>query len=166
VTTKINGHEQCWNMYGENRANRLKIQRLKSRGKTRDIYKVIGCLMPYRLCALTSAQLKLSSVRFMQQTRSFTITSTRYYRKASSYLRLSRDLREHPRTRNHRRYKTTSIPMTQAQTNLSKYRWNHMLMDLHYDSHLSQLEAGSNRGPRGRSNPNTSKSRKRSSTSS
>jgi len=54
-------------MYGENRVNRLKIQRLKSRRKTRDIYKVIGCLMPYRLCALTSAQLKLSSVRFMQQ---------------------------------------------------------------------------------------------------
>jgi len=47
--------------------NRLKIQRLESRRKTRDIYKVVGCLMPYRLCALTSAQLKLSSVRFMQQ---------------------------------------------------------------------------------------------------
>jgi len=46
--------------------NRLKIQRLESRIKTRDIYKVVGCLMPYRLCALTSAQLKLSSVRFMQ----------------------------------------------------------------------------------------------------
>jgi hypothetical protein len=45
---------------------RLKIQRLESRRKTRDIYKVVGCLMPYRLCALTSAQLKLSSVRFMQ----------------------------------------------------------------------------------------------------
>jgi len=54
------------NMEGENRVNRLKIQRLKSRRKTRDIYKVVGCLMPYRLCALTSAQLKLSSVRFMQ----------------------------------------------------------------------------------------------------
>jgi len=53
-------------MEGENRVNRLKIQRLKSRRKTRDIYKVVGCLMPYRLCALTSAQLKLSSVRFMQ----------------------------------------------------------------------------------------------------
>jgi hypothetical protein len=48
--------------------NRLKVQRLESRRKTRDIYKVVGCLMPYRLCALTSAQLKLSSVRFMQQT--------------------------------------------------------------------------------------------------
>ena len=47
--------------------NRLKIQRLESRRKTRDIYKIVGCLMPYRLCALTSAQLKLSSVRFMQQ---------------------------------------------------------------------------------------------------
>jgi len=46
--------------------NRLKIQRLESRRKTRDIYKVVGCLMPYRLCVLTSAQLKLSSVRFMQ----------------------------------------------------------------------------------------------------
>jgi len=34
--------------------------------KTRDIYKVVGCLMPYWQCALTSAQLKLSSVRFMQ----------------------------------------------------------------------------------------------------
>jgi len=47
--------------------NRLKIQRLESRRKTRDIYKVVGCLMPYRLCAVTSAQLKLSSVRFTQQ---------------------------------------------------------------------------------------------------
>ena len=47
--------------------NRLEIQRLESRRKTRDIYKVVGCLMPYRPCALTSAQLKLSSVRFMQQ---------------------------------------------------------------------------------------------------
>jgi len=46
--------------------NRLKIQRLESRRKTRDIYNAVGCLMPYRLCALTSAQLKLSSVRFMQ----------------------------------------------------------------------------------------------------
>jgi hypothetical protein len=46
--------------------NRLKIQRLESRRKARDIYKIVGCLMPYRLCALTSAQLKLSSVRFMQ----------------------------------------------------------------------------------------------------
>jgi len=46
--------------------NRLKVQRLESRRKTRDIYKVVECLMPYRLCALTSAQLKLSSVRFMQ----------------------------------------------------------------------------------------------------
>ena len=45
--------------------NRLKIQRLESRRKTRDIYKVVGCVMPYRLCALTSAQLKLSSVRFV-----------------------------------------------------------------------------------------------------
>jgi len=50
-------------MYGENRVNRLKIQRLESRRKTQDIYKVVGCLMPYRL---SSAQLKLSSVRFMQ----------------------------------------------------------------------------------------------------
>jgi len=33
--------------------------------KARDIYKVGGCLMPYRLCALTSAQLKRSSVRIM-----------------------------------------------------------------------------------------------------
>jgi len=47
--------------------NRLKIQRLESRRKTRDIYKVVGCLMPYLLCALISAQLKLSSVRFMQR---------------------------------------------------------------------------------------------------
>jgi hypothetical protein len=47
--------------------NRLKIQRLESRRKTRDIYKVVGYLMPYRLCALTSAQLKLSSVRFIKQ---------------------------------------------------------------------------------------------------
>ena len=47
--------------------NRLKVQRLESRRKTPDIYKVVGYLMPYRLCALTSAQLKLSSVRFMQQ---------------------------------------------------------------------------------------------------
>jgi len=54
-------------MEGENRVNRLKIQRLESRRKTRDIYKVVGCFMPCRLCALTSAQLKLSSVRFMQQ---------------------------------------------------------------------------------------------------
>ena len=46
--------------------NRLKIQRLESRRKTRDIYKVVGCLMPYRQWALSSAQLKLSSVRFMQ----------------------------------------------------------------------------------------------------
>jgi hypothetical protein len=53
-------------MEGENRVNRLKVQRLESRRKTRDIYKVVGCLMAYRLCALTSAQLKLSSVRFMQ----------------------------------------------------------------------------------------------------
>jgi len=53
-------------MEGENRVNRLKIQRLESRRKTRDIYKVVGCLMPYRLCALILAQLKLSSVRFMQ----------------------------------------------------------------------------------------------------
>jgi len=45
--------------------NRLKIQRLESRRKTRDIYKVVGCLMPYLLCALISAQLKLSSVRFI-----------------------------------------------------------------------------------------------------
>ena len=45
--------------------NRLKIQRLESRRKTRDIYKVVGCFMPYRLCALTSAQLKLSSVMFV-----------------------------------------------------------------------------------------------------
>ena len=50
-------------MEGENRVNRLKIQRLESRRKTRDIYKVVGCLMPYRL---SSAQLKLSWVRFMQ----------------------------------------------------------------------------------------------------
>jgi len=35
--------------------------------KTREIYKVVGCLMSYRLCVLTEAQLKLSSVRFMQQ---------------------------------------------------------------------------------------------------
>jgi hypothetical protein len=56
-------------MEGENRVNRLKIQRLKRRRKTRDIHKVVGCLMHYRLCALTSAQLKLSSVRFMQQDR-------------------------------------------------------------------------------------------------
>jgi len=48
--------------------NRLKIQRLESRRKIRDIYKVVGCLMPYRLCALTSTQLKLSSIRFMQHT--------------------------------------------------------------------------------------------------
>jgi len=43
-------------MEGENRVNRLKVQRLESRRKTRDIYKVVGCLMPYRLCALTSAR--------------------------------------------------------------------------------------------------------------
>jgi hypothetical protein len=54
-------------MEGENRVNRLKIQRLESRRKTRDIYKVVGCLMPYRLCAASSAQLTLSSVSFMQQ---------------------------------------------------------------------------------------------------
>jgi hypothetical protein len=59
----------CSNMEGENRVNRLKIQRLESRRKTRDIYKVVGCLMPDWLCALTSAQLKLSSVRFMQQSQ-------------------------------------------------------------------------------------------------
>jgi len=46
--------------------NRLKIQSLKSRRKTRDIYKVFECLKAYRLGTLTSAQLKLSSVRFMQ----------------------------------------------------------------------------------------------------
>jgi hypothetical protein len=64
-------------MEGENRVNRLKVQRLKSRRKTRDIYKAVGCLMPYRLCTLISAQLKLNSVRFMQhalQPRSLTIT--------------------------------------------------------------------------------------------
>jgi len=44
------------NMEGENRVNRLKVQRLESRRKTRDTYKVVGCLMPYRLCALTSAR--------------------------------------------------------------------------------------------------------------
>ena len=43
-------------MDGENCVNRLKIQRLESRKKTRDIYKVVGCLMPYRLCALSSAR--------------------------------------------------------------------------------------------------------------
>jgi len=37
--------------------NRRKVQRLESRRETRDIYKVVGCLMAYRLCALTSAQL-------------------------------------------------------------------------------------------------------------
>ena len=57
--------------------NRLKIQRLESRKKTRDIYEVVGCLMPYRLCALTSAQLKLSSVRFMQQNARSRATSDR-----------------------------------------------------------------------------------------
>jgi len=55
--------------------------------------------------------------------------------------------------------------MTQAHTNLSKHRWNHMLMDLCYDSHLSQLEAGSDRRSGGRRNPKISKTRKRSSTS-
>jgi hypothetical protein len=98
--------------------------------------------------------------------RSITITSMRYYRKASSYLRLSPDLRKHLRTRNHRRYKTTPITMTRAHTNLSTHQWNHMLMDLRYDSHLSQLEAGSDRGSGGRRIPKISKTRKRSSTSS
>jgi hypothetical protein len=76
--------------------NRLKIQRLESRRKTRDIYEVVACLMPYRLCAWTSAQLKLSSVRFMQQlsTRAyigldFPIDSFLLFRQFhSSYVRL------------------------------------------------------------------------------
>jgi hypothetical protein len=40
--------------------NRLKIQRLESRRKTRDIYKVVGCLMPYRLgLDISSAEAQL-----------------------------------------------------------------------------------------------------------
>jgi hypothetical protein len=49
--------------------NRAKIQRLESRRKTGDIYQVVGCLMPYWLGALPSAQLNLSSVRSMQHRR-------------------------------------------------------------------------------------------------
>jgi len=49
--------------------NRPKIQRLESRRTTRDIYKVVGCLMPYWLGALPSAQLNLSSVKSMQHRR-------------------------------------------------------------------------------------------------
>jgi hypothetical protein len=53
--------------YGrENRVNRLRYRDWRA-GERLEIYKVVGCLMPYRLCAVTSAQLKLSSVRFMQQ---------------------------------------------------------------------------------------------------
>jgi hypothetical protein len=95
-----------------------------------------------------------------------TMISTRYCWNASTYSRLSPDLRKHLRTRNHRRYKATSITMTHAHANLSKHRWNHMLMDLCYDSHFSQLEAASDRGSGGRRNPKISNTRKRSSTSS
>jgi hypothetical protein len=50
-------------MEGENRVYRLKIQRLESRKKTRDIYKVVGCLIPYRQCLdISSAEAQLGQV--------------------------------------------------------------------------------------------------------
>jgi hypothetical protein len=49
--------------------NRLRY-REKRKGERGEIYtSVMECLMPYRLCALTSALLKLISVRFMQQVK-------------------------------------------------------------------------------------------------
>jgi len=47
--------------------NKLKVQRLESRRKTLQIYKVVGCLMLYQQCTLISAQLKHNLIRFMQQ---------------------------------------------------------------------------------------------------
>jgi len=52
-------------MEGENRVNSLRY-REEREGERRDKYtRVVGCLMPYRPRALTSAQLKLSSVKSM-----------------------------------------------------------------------------------------------------
>jgi hypothetical protein len=82
-------------MEGENHVNRLKVQRLESRRKTRDIYKVVGCLMPYRLCALISAQLKLSSVRFTRQW--LLLYDLRGSRRYTEITKLTHRLRIHSR---------------------------------------------------------------------
>jgi hypothetical protein len=45
-------------MKGENRVNRLRYKEDRRR-KTRDVFKIVGSLIPYRLGALPSTQLKL-----------------------------------------------------------------------------------------------------------
>jgi hypothetical protein len=56
-------------MEEENRVDRVRY-REKREEKRGEIYRrVMECLMPYRLCALTSAELNLSLVRSMQQWR-------------------------------------------------------------------------------------------------